>query len=46
MKSILLRLEEDVFYKFKEDKFNSEKAIGHRISWEDYIEMKFHGVKK
>ena len=41
MKTILLKLDREFFYKMKDDKSEKEKKTGMRMSWEDYIKLIF-----
>jgi hypothetical protein len=41
VKTILLKCDEEFFYKMKSDKQRREKEAGHLISWENYIKLLF-----
>lgn len=41
VKTILLKVNEDFFYKMKEDKLQREKKVGHQLNWEEYIQVLF-----
>lgn len=46
MKNILLRCDEEFFYKMRSDKQKREKKENKIISWENYIKLLFGCTQK
>ena len=46
MKRILLKLDEEMFYKLKKDKFKMERILDESFTWEEYIQILFGFGKK